>query len=180
MSDSALLGLLKTRFEENPGRHPDLVWAEVEKKLAANGDKLHSLSEMERTGGQPDVVGFDPSTGEYLFYDCAPETPEGRRSLCYDAEAEALRNKKGVYPSGNVFTMAAAMGIEPLDEEEYRALQALGEFDTKSSSWLKSPPDLRALGGALFGDRRYGRVFVYHNGAPSFYSGRGFRGSLRV
>ena len=180
MSNSELLGLLKARFEENPRRHQGLVWFDVEKRLTGDESKLSALREMERTGGQPDVVGVDPATGEYLFYDCSPETPEGRRSLCYDAEAEALRNKKGVFPAGNVFTMAAAMGIEPLDEAEYRALQALGEFDTKSSSWLKSPPELRALGGALFGDCRYGRVFVYHNGAPSFYSGRGFRGSLRV
>ncbi|HEX6996549.1 MAG TPA: DUF4256 domain-containing protein [Gammaproteobacteria bacterium] len=174
----ALLGTLRSRFERNPGRHAGLAWADVQARLAANPQKLWSLSEMEKTGGEPDVIGRDQQTGEYVFCDCAAESPKGRRSLCYDREA--LRSRRENKPAGSAVDMAAAMGIELLDEERYRALQALGEFDTKTSSWVETPPDVRKLGGALFCDRRYGRVFVYHNGAQSYYASRGFRGWLRV
>jgi hypothetical protein len=175
-----LLKTLKDRFEENMDRHEGLEWAKIQAKLEEQPEKLASLKAMESTGGEPDVVGFDEETAEYIFYDCSAESPEGRRKICYDGEAEAKREKKGVSPAGNAVDMAAEMGIVLLNEEQYRALQELGEFDTKTSSWLKTPADIRELGGAIFADLRYGQVFVYHNSAPSFYSSRGFRGSLRV
>jgi len=175
-----LLRALKTRFEENMNRHTGLEWVQVQAKLESNPDKLWSLSEMERTGGEPDVVGHDNKTGEYIFIDCSAESPKGRRNVCYDREGQEEREKHGVHPEGNVIDMAAAMGIELLTEEQYRDLQKLGNFDTKTQSWVKTPPDIRKLGGAIFADRRYGHVFVYHNSAPSFYGSRGFRGSLRV
>jgi hypothetical protein len=159
-------------------RHQGLAWAKVQARLEANPDKLWSLSEMERTGGEPDVVGHDKKTGEYIFFDCSPESPQGRRSFCYDRQA--LDSRKEHKPKNNAIDSAAAMGIELLTEEQYRELQKLGEFDTKTSSWLKAPADMRKLGGALFGDRRFGRVFMYHNGAESYYAGRAFRGSLKV
>ena len=173
-----LLGALKARFEKNMKRHEGLEWATVKAKLEANPEKLWSLSEMERTGGEPDVVGQDKKTGEYIFFDCSPESPKGRRSFCYDREA--LDSRKEAKPKNNAMDVAAAMGIELLTEEQYRELQKLGEFDTKTSSWVKAPADMRKLGGALFGDRRFGRVFMYHNGAESYYAGRAFRGALRV
>ena len=173
-----LVRILKARFEKNMKRHQGLKWEEVQEKLEAAVEKLWSLHEMERTGGEPDVVGYDKKTGEYVFYDCSVESPKGRTSLCYDRQA--LDSRKEHKPKNNVMDMAAAMGIEVLTEEQYRELQELGEFDTKSSSWVKTPADFRKLGGALFCDRRFGRVFVYHNGAQSYYSGRGFRGLLRV
>src|SRR5215469_10754123 len=169
---------LKARFEENMNRHKDLEWAQVQAKLEANAEKLWSLNEMERTGGEPDVVGHDKKTGEYIFYDCSAESPKGRRSLCYDREA--LDSRKENKPANSAVGVAAAMGVELLTEEQYRELQKLGEFDTKTSSWVKTPADIRKLGGALFCDRRYGTVFVYHNGAESYYAARGFRGWLRV
>src|SRR5688572_8913990 len=173
-----LLGILKARFEKNMSRHKGLVWAKVQAKLEANPEKLWSLSEMERTGGEPDVVGHDKKKGEYIFYDCSAESPKGRRSVCYDREA--LEARKEHKPKGNAIDMAAAMGIELLTEEEYRALQQLGEFDLKTSSWIQTPAHIRKLGGALFCDRRYNTVFLYHNGAESYYGARAFRGSLRV
>lgn len=173
-----LLKTLKVRFEKNAKRHPGLEWAKVQAKLEANAEKLWALSEMERTGGEPDVVSQDPKTGEYLFYDCSPESPAGRRSVCYDREG--LESRKEHKPGNNAIDMAAAMGIELLTEDEYCELQRLGNFDTKTSSWVKAPADIRKLGGALFGDRRYGRVFISANGAQSYYAARGFRGSLRV
>ncbi len=173
-----LLTTLKARFEKNMDRHQGLEWAKVRARLQANAEKLWSLNEMERTGGEPDVVGQDKQTGEYVVYDCAPESPKGRTSLCYDREA--LDSRKEHKPKSSAMDMAAAMGAELLTEEQYQELQKLGAFDTKSSSWLKTPDDIRKLGGAIFGDRRFGRVFVYHNGAESYYSGRGFRGWLRV
>ena len=173
-----LLSTLKARFEKNMKRHAGLAWAKVRAKLEADGGKLRSLHEMERTGGEPDVVGYDKRTDEYVFHDCSAESPSGRRSLCYDREA--LESRKEAKPKNNAIDMAAAMGIELLTEEEYRVLQKLGTFDTKTSSWVKTPPEVRKLGGALFCDRRYGRVFVYHNGAQSYYAARGFRGSLRA
>jgi hypothetical protein len=173
-----LLGALKARFEKNMNRHKDLEWAKVQARLEANIEKLWSLNEMERTGGEPDVVGHDKKTGEYIFYDCSAESPIGRRSLCYDREA--LEARKANKPEDNAIDVAAAMGIELLTEEQYRELQKLGSFDTKTSSWVKTPSDIRKLGGALFVDRRYDTVFVYHNGADSYYAARGFRGSLRV
>ena len=175
-----LLRTLKIRFEKNKNRHKALEWAKVQAKLEANPEKLWSLNEMERTGGEPDVVGHDETTGEYIFYDCSVETPKGRRKYCYDREGQEKREKEGLHPEGNVIDMAAAMGIEPLTEEQYRELQKLGHFDTKTQSWLKTPSDIRKLGGAIFADYRFGHVFVYHNTAPCFYSGRAFRGSLRV
>jgi len=175
-----LLGTLKARFEKHKNRHEGLEWAKVQARLEANPEKLWSLQEMERTGGEPDVVGHDPKTGEIIFYDCSAESPKGRRSACYDRKGQEARNKQGIHPEGNVMDMAAAMGIELLTEKQYRELQKLGEFDTKTSSWIETPPDIRKLGGALFADRRYDTVFVYHNSAPSFYGARGFRGSLRV
>ena len=173
-----LLNTLKTRFEKHKSRHAGLEWAKVLARLEANPAKLGSLYEMERTGGEPDVVGQDSKTGEYLFYDCAAESPKERRSLCYDREA--LDARKENKPKDSAMDMAAAMGIELLDEAQYHALQKLGTFDTKASSWLKTPPEVRKLGGAIFGDRRYDRVFIYHNGADSYYAARGFRGVLRV
>ena len=173
-----LLSSLKARFEKNMNRHEGLEWAKVRAKLEANTDKLLPLSEMERTGGEPDVVAQDKKTGEYIFYDCSAESPKGRRSVCYDGEA--LDSRKEHKPAANAIDMAAAIGIELLTEEQYRELQKLGIFDTKTSSWVKTPPVIRKLGGALFCDRRYDTVFVYHNGAESYYAARGFRGSLRV
>jgi Protein of unknown function (DUF4256) len=173
-----LLGTVKARFEKNPNRHKGLEWTKVQAKLEANSEKLSSLHEMERTGGEPDVVGQDQKTGEYIFYDCSAESPKGRRSLCYDREA--LDSRKENKPADNALDVAAAMGLELLTEEQYRALQKLGEFDTKTSSWVKTPSAIRKLGGALFCDRRYDTVFVYHNGAESYYAARGFRGSLKV
>jgi hypothetical protein len=173
-----LLQTLKVRFGKNMIRHAGLGWTKVKARLDANPGKLWSLHEMESTGGEPDVVGHDKKTGEYLFFDCSAQSPEGRTSLCYDREA--LDSRKEFKPKNSAMDLAATMGIELLTEEQYRELQQLGEFDTKSSSWLKTPAEIRKLGGAIFGDRRFGRVFVYHNGAPSYYSGRGFRGCLRV
>jgi Protein of unknown function (DUF4256) len=173
-----LLRALKIRFEKNMYRHKGLEWAKVQARLEANTEKLWSLNEMERTGGEPDVVGHDKKTGEYIFYDCSAESPKGRRSVCYDREGQESR--KAFKPEYNAIDMAAAMGIELLTEEQYRGLQALGNFDMKTSSWVKTPSDIRKLGGALFADRRYGNVFVYHNSAPSYYGARAFRGSLRV
>ncbi len=174
------LNALKARFNKNMNRHQNLEWSKVHAKLNAKPEKLLSLNEMERTGGEPDVVGFDKKTDEYIFYDCSEESPKGRRNVCYDHEGQQEREKKGIHPEGNTVDMAASMGIELFGEEQYRELQKIGEFDTKTQSWIKTPSDIRKLGGALFADRRYGHVFVYHNSAPSFYSGRGFRGSLKV
>ena len=173
-----LLRALKARFEKNMDRHKGLAWAKVQATLERNTKKLSSLNEMERTGGEPDVVDHDKKTGEYVFYDCSAESPKGRRSVCYDREA--LESRKEHKPKNNAIDMAATMGIEILTEEQYRALQRLGDFDLKTSSWLKTPSDIRELGGAIFADRRYDHVFVYHNGASSYYAARGFRGSLRV
>ncbi len=173
-----LLRALKARFEKNMNRHEGLEWAKVQAKLGTSTEKLWSLNEMERTGGEPDVVGHDKKTGEYIFYDFTTESPAGRRSLCYDREG--LESRKEHRPENNVIDMAAAMGIDVLTEEQYRELQKLGNFDTKTSSWVKTPAEIRKLGGAVFCDRRYGQVFVYHNGAESYYGVRGFRGSLRV
>ncbi len=173
-----LFSTLKVRFEANMGRHKGLEWAKVHANLKAHPEKLWSLSEMDRTGGEPDVVGYDKKTGEFLFYDCSAESPKGRRHVCYDREA--LESRKTHKPGNNAIDMAAAIGIELLTEAQYRELQKLGNFDTKTSSWVKTPADIRKLGGALFCDRRYGVVFVYHNGAQSYYSTRGFRGSLRI
>lgn len=173
-----LLKILKARFEKNMERHKSLEWAKVHAKLEANTEKLWALDEMEVTGGEPDVVGYDKKTGEYIFYDCSPESPKDRRSVCYDREA--LESRKEHKPKNNAIDMAANMGIELLTEEQYRELQQLGEFDLKTSSWIVTPSDIRELGGALFCDRRYNHVFVYHNGAESYYGARGFRGSLRV
>ena len=173
-----LLNTLKARFEKNMNRHKGLQWPEVQAKLQAYSEKLWSLNEMERTGGEPDVVGDDKKTGEYIFYDCSPQSPDGRRSLCYDREG--LDSRKEHKPENTASDMAAAMGIELLTEEQYRQLQTLGQFDLKTSSWVKTPSEIRKLGGALFCDRRYDTVFVYHNGAQSYYAARAFRGSLRV
>jgi hypothetical protein len=173
-----LLKAMKIRFEKNINRHKGLTWATVRARLEAHSEKLWSLGEMERTGGEPDVIGHDKKTGEYIFYDCSTESPQGRRSLCYDRKA--LDDRKEFKPKDSALDMAAAMGIELLTEEQYRELQNLGEFDTKTSSWIITPSAMRKLGGALFCDRRYDHVFVYHNGAESYYAARGFRGSLRV
>ena len=173
-----IIKAVKARFEKNMNRHKDLEWAAVEARLEANAEKLWSLNEMERTGGEPDVVGHDKKTGEYIFYDCSAESPKGRRNLCYDREA--LESRKENKPKDNVIDMAAAMGIALLTEEQYREFEKLGNFDTKTSSWVKTPSHIRKLGGALFCDRRFDTVFVYHNGAESYYAARGFRGSLRV
>lgn len=169
---------LKVRFEKNMSRHPGLEWAAVEDKLQANPEKLWSLAEMERTGGEPDIVGRDEASGEYIFFDCSPESPKGRRSLCFDRQA--LDSRKEFKPESSVMEMADAMGVELLDEEQFRELQTLGEFDLKTSSWVKTPAKIRKLGGALFGDRRYDTVFIFHNGAESYYASRGFRACLRV
>jgi len=173
-----LLKTLKDRFEENMNRHKGLAWDKVQVKLEANPEKLQSLNEMERTGGEPDVVGYDKKTGEYIFYDCSEESPKDRRSLCYDREA--LDSRKEAKPKNSAIDMATAMGIEILIEDQYRELQTLGEFDTKTSSWIMTPPEIRKLGGALFCDRRYNHVFLYHNGAESYYAARGFCGLLKV
>ena len=173
-----LLKTLKVRFEKNMNRHKGLEWANVQTKLEANTEKLYSLNEMEITGGEPDVVGHDKKTGEYIFYDCSAESPKERRSLCYDHEA--LEKRKEHKPADSAINMAADMGIDLLTEEQYRALQELGNFDTKTSSWVKTPAEIRKLGGAIFCDRRYDTVFLYHNGAESYYAARGFRGSLKV
>jgi hypothetical protein len=173
-----LLTVLKARFEKNMKRHKGLDWNKVQSKLQANPDKLRSLDKMEETEGEPDVVGLDKKTGEYIFYDCSPESPKGRRSICYDHEA--LESRKEHKPGNSAVAMAEDMGIEVLTEDEYRVLQELGEFDTKTSSWVKTPERIRKLGGALFCDRRYDTIFVYHNGAESYYAARAFRGSLRV
>jgi hypothetical protein len=173
-----LLTTLKTRFEKNMNRHKGVDWTRVQAKLEVRPEKLWSLNEMETTGGEPDVIGFDKKTGEYIFYDCSAESPKGRRSLCYDRDALAARKEHK--PKDSAIDMAAAIGIQLLTEEQYRALQELGEFDTKTSSWVQTPAEIRKLGGALFCDRRYDQVFLYHNGAESYYANRGFRGSLRV
>jgi len=175
---AALLDTLKARFEQNMHRHPGLEWDKVRAKLEADPKKLRTLAEMEKTGGEPDVVGYDEKTGTYLFFDCSPESPKGRRSVCYDREARESRKEHA--PKSSAVEMAAAMGAELLDEEQYRQLQRLGEFDLKTSSWIKTPSDVRELGGALFCDRRYGRVFTYHNGVQSYYAARGFRCWLSV
>jgi hypothetical protein len=173
-----LINTLKTRFEKNRNRHNNIDWADVQAKLEANAEKLWSLKEMEITGGEPDVVGYDGKTGEYIFYDCSAESPKGRRSFCYDHEA--LESRKEYKPADSAVGMAIATGIELLTEEQYRQLQQLGKFDLKTSSWVKTPADIRKLGGAVFCDRRYDTVFLYHNGAESYYAARGFRGSLNV
>jgi hypothetical protein len=173
-----LLKTLKTRFEKNMNRHKGIEWPNALARLQANPDKLWSLHEMERTGGEPDVVGYDAGTGEYIFYDCAAESPKGRRSLCYDRQA--LEERKEHRPENNAIDMAAKMGIEILTENQYRELQQLGKFDLKTSSWVQTPPEIRKLGGALFCDRRYDTVFLYHNGAQSYYAARGFRGALKI
>jgi hypothetical protein len=173
-----LLQSLKVRFEKNMVRHQGVEWTKVKDRLEAKPEKVWSLNEMERTGGEPDVIGIDKQTGEYIFYDCSDESPKGRRSLCYDREA--LESRKEHKPKSSAIDMAEAMGIEILTEEEYRILQKLGDFDTKTSSWVKTPSEIRALGGAIFADFRYNTVFIYHNGAPSYYAARAFRGSLRV
>ncbi|QQO11448.1 DUF4256 domain-containing protein [Breznakiella homolactica] len=172
------LEILRDRFTENQGRHRGLKWEAIRKRLDKEPEKLWSLNEMEKTGGEPDVIGRDKTTGEYLFADCSAETPKGRMNLCYDREA--LDSRKTTRPKGSAAEKAAAMGVEILSEEQYRYLQKLGEFDSKTSSWILTPADVRSLGGALFADRRYGRIFVYHNSAPSYYSSRGFRGILRI
>lgn len=173
-----LLRTLKQRFEKNMNRHKGLAWTQILARLEANAPKLKALHEMEKTGGEPDVVGHDKKTGEFVFYDCSADTPKNRRSLCYDREA--LDGRKAHKPKNSVMDMAAAIGIELLTEDQYRELQTLGVFDTKTSSWVRTPPAIRKLGGALFCDRRYNTVFTYHNGAESYYAARGFRGSLRV
>jgi len=175
-----LLKTLQARFEKNMHRHEGLEWPNIQAKLEAHPEKLASLHAMESSGGEPDVVGFGPRTGEFIFYDCSAESPQGRRSICYDGAGLKEREKQGIHPAGNAVDLAAAMGVELLTEAEYRGLQELGNFDTKTESWVKTPADIRKLGGALFCDRRYGQVFVFHNSAPSFYAARGFRGSLRV
>ena len=180
VQEEELLEVLKLRFEHNMERHKGLEWAKVQAKLEAQPGKLSSLNAMESTGGEPDVVGYDEETDEYILYDFSEQSPSGRRSICYDGEGEQVRVKKGVHPGGNAVDLAAAMGIELLNEDQYRELQKMGEFDTKTESWLKTPAELRELGGAIYGNRRYNTVFVGHNSAPSFYAARGFRGSLRV
>jgi hypothetical protein len=173
-----LINVLKTRFEKNMNRHKGIEWVKIQEKLEVNGQKLWSLNEMERTGGEPDCVGLDQNTGEYIFYDCAAESPKGRRSVCYDREG--LESRKEHKPENNALDMATSMGIELLTEDQYRQLQELGNFDSKTSSWVKTPAEIRKLDGALFCDFRYGQVFVYHNGASSYYAVRGFRGALRI
>ena len=180
MTNFELVKILRKRFEDNMSRHNSLEWTKVQARLEDSEEKLRALNEMERTGGEPDVVFQDGATGEYFFYDCSSESPIGRRNICYDGKGQEERNKKGIFPEGNAIDMAAAMGIELLTEEQYRQLQEIGNFDLKTSSWLKTPSDIRKLGGAIFADLRYGHVFVYHNSAPSFYSSRAFRGCLRI
>ena len=175
-----LFGILRTRFEKNMDRHKGLAWEKVQKKLEANIDKISSLNEMEKTGGEPDVTWYDNKSEEYLFCDCSVESPKGRRNICYDEEGRIEREKHGIYPAGSAIGMAEDMGIEVLSEKEYIELQKFGIFDTKTQSWVRTPVEIRKQGGGLFADRRYNRVFIYHNGAPSFYAGRGFRGSLKV
>ena len=175
-----LLKTLKVRFEKNMNRHKGLEWPKIKEKLEAHPEKLSSLNAMESTGGEPDVVGYDKKTDEYIFCDCSAQSPKGRRSICYDGEAQKEREKKGVHPAGNAIDLAAAMGIELLNEAQYRELQRLGKFDTTTESWIQTPADIRKLGGAIFADYRYGHIFVFHNSAPSFYAARGFRGSLSV
>ena len=174
----ALIRILKTRFEKNMNRHKGFEWAKVQARLVKNTEKLWSLNEMEGTGGEPDVIGYDKKTGEYIFFDCSKESPDGRRSVCYDLEG--LESRKEHRPENNAIDMSAAMGIELLTEEQYRELQKLGDFDTKTSSWLQTPSEIRKLGGAIFADFRFGKVFIYHNGAQSYYGGRAFRGLLKV
>jgi hypothetical protein len=176
----ALLKTLQDRFERNMDRHQGLEWPGIRERLEAHPEKLSSLYAMESTGGEPDVVGYDSETDEYIVYDCSEQSPSGRRSICYDGDGEQERVKKGVHPDGNAVDLAAAMGIELLNEDQYRALQTMGEFDTRTESWLHTPAAIRELGGAIFGDRRFDHVFVFHNTAKSFYAARGFRGSLRV
>lgn len=175
-----LLDALKSRFEKNKNRHKGLEWTDVHAKLKSNPKKMSSLFAMESTGGEPDVISYDKKTGEYIFCDCSEQSPAGRRSICYDEEGQQKREKQGIHPGGNAVDIAAEMGIELLDEEQYRELQKLGPFDTKTESWIKTPGDIRKLGGALFCDHRYGQVFTFHNSAPSFYAARGFRGLLSV
>jgi hypothetical protein len=178
MKDKELLDTLKTRFEDNMKRHSGLAWTDVLARIEANSEKLWSLTQMEHSGGEPDVVGYDGDSGEFIFFDCSAESPSGRRSVCYDRAG--LESRKEHRPENTAADMAAAMGIDILTEEQYRYLQTLGKFDAKTSSWLATPPEIRKLGGAIFGDFRFGRVFVYHNGAQSYYGGRAFRGALRV
>lgn len=173
-----LFNIIKVRFEKNKNRHPNLVWSKIQEKLETNSEKIWSLNVMEQTGGEPDVIDYDKSSDEYLFIDCSDESPKGRRSLCYDRQA--LESRKQFKPENNVIDLANEMGIELVTEEQYRTLQSLGNFDTKTSSWIKTPSDIRKLGGAIFADFRYGTVFVYHNGAESYYATRGFRGALKV
>lgn len=180
MTNIELITILKKRFEENMKRHNGIEWAKVQERLEANEKKLWSLNEMERTGGEPDVIFQDGLTDEYIFYDCSAESPIGRRKVCYDSRGQKERKKKEIFPEGNAVDMAATMGIELLTEEQYEELQKFGNFDMKTSSWLKTHSDIRELGGAIFADFRYGHVFIYHNSAPSFYSSRGFRGCLKV
>lgn len=175
-----LINTLKSRFGENMDRHQAIDWEEIQEKLEKQPEKLSSLFAMETTGGEPDVVGFDEKTGEYIFYDCSEQSPDGRRSICYDGEGEQARIKKGIHPGGNAVDLADAMRIELLNEEQYRNLQELGEFDTTTESWLKTPEKIRDLGGAIYGNRRYNTIFIGHNSAPSFYAARGFRGALKV
>jgi hypothetical protein len=175
-----LITTLKSRFEKNMNRHKNLQWDKIQSRLENNSEKLTAVYEMERTGGEPDITGYNDKTDEYIICDCSPESPEGRRNTCYDREGQESREKKGVRPAGNALDMASSMSIEMLTEEQYHELQKLGNFDTKTSSWLKTPPEIRKLGGAIFADRRFGRVFIYHNSAPSFYSVRGFRGRLVI
>lgn len=175
---SELLELIKERFSKNMNRHKGMKWLDVKSRLEGNSKKMYSLHEMEKTGGEPDVVGFDKKTGEFIFFDCSEESPKGRRSLCYDKQA--LDSRKENKPKNSAFSMAEEMGIEMLSEDQYSELQKLGSFDTKTSSWIKTPTETRKLGGAIFGDKRYGRVFIYHNGAESYYAARGFRGFLKV
>ena len=175
-----LIKTLQVRFEKNAERHKGLTWSDIQIKLQAQPEKLSSLYAMESTGGEPDVVDYDDTTGEYVFCDCSVQSPEGRRNICYDRKGQEAREKKGIHPAGNAVDVAAAMGIELLNEDQYRALQKLGEFDTTTSSWIQTPAEIRKRGGAIFADRRYDHIFVYHNSAPSFYSSRGLRGLLRV
>ncbi len=180
LTSDEMISILKKRFEENMNRHMNLEWTDVMKRLEINTDKIHSLIAMEITEGEPDIIFKDDGDGAFIFYDCSAESPIGRRNTCYDKKGQEERNKKGVFPNGNAADIANAMGIDLLTEEQYKHLQSFGRFDLKSSSWLKTPSEIRRLGGAIFGDFRYGRVFIYHNSAPSFYSSRGFRGCIKI